>query len=365
MTVTWINGLSRKLMHSAWVCIWIGAWTVVPLPAEMYKYQKNGVWHFTDTPTDDMPTERQQLQVSGRTAPAPTAEAMPLLADYPARNPIERAAAATLAVKSAWGFGSGFFISEQGHIVTNRHVLRSLEKDNRENEARFKEIESRIAGMDQSFADEHRRLQLFKERLEQIRAELETHPPTDKLRREEYQAQQRRYEDWRSDLDKRFKAYEQEKNTFRDGRRDYDYRRSVADLAQSFTVILADGTESYARLIRVSTDHDLALLKLDGYRTPTLIPGTSRVAQSDPVYAIGSPAQLQNSVTSGVFSGYEQGFLKTNAQIYPGNSGGPLVCADGRVLGINTFKQLTHKFEGLGFAIPIQTALKEFSAHLP
>jgi serine protease Do len=74
---------------------------------------------------------------------------------------------------------------------------------------------------------------------------------------------------------------------------------------------------------------------------------------------------LQNSVTSGVYSGFEQGFIKTNAQIYPGNSGGPLVCSEGRVLGINTFKMLTHKFEGLGFAIPIETALKEFSTYLP
>jgi S1-C subfamily serine protease len=59
------------------------------------------------------------------------------------------------------------------------------------------------------------------------------------------------------------------------------------------------------------------------------------------------------------------GFIQTNAQIYPGNSGGPLVTADGRVLGINTFKRLTRKFEGLGFAIPIKVAIDEFAAHLP
>jgi S1-C subfamily serine protease len=41
------------------------------------------------------------------------------------------------------------------------------------------------------------------------------------------------------------------------------------------------------------------------------------------------------------------------------------VTEDGRVVGINTFKKLTHKFEGLGFAIPIEVALKEFSEHLP
>ena len=63
-------------------------------------------------------------------------------------------------------------------------------------------------------------------------------------------------------------------------------------------------------------------------------------------------------------SGFEGGFLQTNAQIYPGNSGGPLIAADGWVLGINTFKKLTHKFEGLGFAIPISVAWHEFETFL-
>jgi serine protease Do len=361
----WIAWSSGMRIGAAWVCLWVAALTAPPADAQVYKYQKDGVWHFTDTPSDTMPADRQQIEISGRTAPAPTPDGTPLLADYPARNAIERAAAATVSVKSAWGFGSGFFISAQGHIVTNKHVLRSVEKQNTENEAHFRQIETRLEDMDQRFADERRRLQLQKERLEQTKAEIDAQPRPDRLRLEEYQDRRQQYEAWLSDFDKRSKAYEKEKEKFREGRRDYDYRKSVADLAQSFTIVLADGAECYARLIRVSTDHDLALLKLDGYSTPQLIPGTGRMALSDPVYAIGSPAQLQNSVTSGVYSGFEQGFIKTNAQIYPGNSGGPLVCSEGRVLGINTFKMLTHKFEGLGFAIPIETALKEFSTYLP
>ena len=56
--------------------------------------------------------------------------------------------------------------------------------------------------------------------------------------------------------------------------------------------------------------------------------------------------------------------MQTNAQIYPGNSGGPLVTQSGRVVGINTFKQLTRKYEGLGFAIPIERAYQEFGRYL-
>jgi serine protease Do len=72
--------------------------------------------------------------------------------------------------------------------------------------------------------------------------------------------------------------------------------------------------------------------------------------------------RLRNSVSAGVISGFEGVFVKTNAQIYPGSSGGPLVTAQGRVIGINTFKKLTHKFEGLGFAISIKKALDAFDA---
>jgi serine protease Do len=139
----------------------------------------------------------------------------------------------------------------------------------------------------------------------------------------------------------------------------------VANLSQSFEIILADNTRLNGRLVATSADHDLALLKLDGYKTPALKPFWSNgCIPGLPLYAIGNPAKLRNSVTSGVLSGYENGFIKTNAQIYPGNSGGPLITFDGAVAGINTFKQLTHKYEGLGFAIPIDQAFVEFSRYL-
>ncbi len=83
-----------------------------------------------------------------------------------------------------------------------------------------------------------------------------------------------------------------------------------------------------------------------------------------PVYAQGSPLGLKGSVTSGVLSAVRKDFLQTNAEIYPGNSGGPLITADGKVIGVNTMKMITDKFEGLGFAIPIARVLAEFHTYL-
>ena len=138
---------------------------------------------------------------------------------------------------------------------------------------------------------------------------------------------------------------------------------NLAGLNRNFTVYLADNTPLYAYVVEISNQHDLALLKVDGYITPFLQPGHPFAsAQGDPVYAIGNPVKLRNSVTAGVVSGFQGDFVKTNAQIYPGNSGGPLVTAQGRVIGINTFKKLTHKFEGLGFAISITAAMDAFDA---
>jgi len=80
--------------------------------------------------------------------------------------------------------------------------------------------------------------------------------------------------------------------------------------------------------------------------------------------AIGNPISLKNSVAAGILSGHECDFVKIDAKIYPGNSSGPLVDESGRVIGINTMKLLTRNYEGLGFAIPIETAVAEFSSYL-
>ncbi|HJY86631.1 MAG TPA: trypsin-like peptidase domain-containing protein [Candidatus Acidoferrales bacterium] len=117
-----------------------------------------------------------------------------------------------------------------------------------------------------------------------------------------------------------------------------------------------------ARVLGISRETDLALLKIEAQGLPALPIGKySNVRQGELVFAFGSPEGLRNSVTMGVVSSVARQpnldspmvYIQTDAPINPGNSGGPLVNVDGELVGINTFiLTLSGGNEGLGFAIP-------------
>ncbi len=136
----------------------------------------------------------------------------------------------------------------------------------------------------------------------------------------------------------------------------------------TISVVLDDGTTYPARLIGTDARTDLAVIKVDAKDLPVAEFGDSdNLEQGDPAIAIGNPAglQLQNTVTSGIISAINRDIviedrtmtlIQTDASINPGNSGGPLVNEFGQVIGINTVKVGISYYEGLGFAIPINTA---------
>ncbi|MBI2231226.1 MAG: trypsin-like peptidase domain-containing protein [Deltaproteobacteria bacterium] len=144
--------------------------------------------------------------------------------------------------------------------------------------------------------------------------------------------------------------------------------------AKRVGVIFADGLESDATITGVWPEHDLAVLQArtipDGLAVAT-IRSTADLALGDQVFAVGFPFGIGPSVTAGVVSGLRREFrspqgkrLLTNliqfdAAANPGSSGGPLVTADGAVVGIvtgilNPTQQRV--FVGIGFAVPIENA---------
>ena len=143
----------------------------------------------------------------------------------------------------------------------------------------------------------------------------------------------------------------------------------VVDEVAKIEVTLADGTTAIAKLINYDPETDLALIKIPTKRDlPIISVGRSEsLLRGETVIAIGNPFGYHNSVTVGIISALHRDIpvngsqqyndlIQTNADINPGNSGGPLVNIDGDVIGINVAVRVGA--QGIGFAIPIDTALE-------
>jgi serine protease Do len=147
----------------------------------------------------------------------------------------------------------------------------------------------------------------------------------------------------------------------------------VVEGTKEVNIILSDGTEEKATLVGTDPYSDIAILKADGKVPAVATLGNSDVLKSgESVIAIGSPlGNFKNTVTVGVVSatgrsietgqGYSvEDLIQTDAAINQGNSGGPLVDLAGEVIGINNMivrgSGNGTVAEGLGFAIPVNTA---------
>lgn len=141
----------------------------------------------------------------------------------------------------------------------------------------------------------------------------------------------------------------------------------VVGEAETITVRLADEREFKAKVIGTDPQSDVALIKIEAENLPVLPLGDSdRLEVGEWVIAIGSPFELNQTVTVGVVSAkgrnrigindYEN-FIQTDAAINPGNSGGPLLNIHGEAIGMNTaIFSRSGGYMGIGFAIPINMA---------
>jgi serine protease Do len=146
----------------------------------------------------------------------------------------------------------------------------------------------------------------------------------------------------------------------------------VVDEVNRIEVTLADGTTAIAKMLNYDPETDLALIKIQTNRDlPVIAMGRSDdLMRGETVIAIGNPFGYQNTVTVGIISALHRDIpvngtqqyndlIQTNADINPGNSGGPLLNIDGDVIGINVAVRVGA--QGIGFAIPIDTALDVMS----
>lgn len=151
----------------------------------------------------------------------------------------------------------------------------------------------------------------------------------------------------------------------------------VVEGAEQVEVVLDNEERLPATVLGQDALTDLAVLEIDGDTIQTVAKfGSSEdLTVGETVLAIGNPLGLEfaNTVTKGIISGLNRSVpvdtnndgqpdwvtevIQTDAAINPGNSGGALVNADGEVIGINSMKIARSAVEGIGFAIPVDTAL--------
>jgi putative serine protease PepD len=144
----------------------------------------------------------------------------------------------------------------------------------------------------------------------------------------------------------------------------------VVDGASSITVTFANGHTASAKVVGTDSSTDVAVIKVDADKSelhPLTFADSNGVVVGDGVVAIGSPFGLEGTVTTGVVSALSRtidapnnftisGAIQTDAAINHGNSGGPLLDADGHVIGINAqIESDSGGNDGVGFAIPSST----------
>ncbi|MEA2255009.1 MAG: putative serine protease PepD [Solirubrobacteraceae bacterium] len=157
----------------------------------------------------------------------------------------------------------------------------------------------------------------------------------------------------------------------------------VVDGAGRITVTLSDGTKRPATVVGQDRSTDLALLRVDtggASLTALKLADSSRAQIGDATYAIGNPFGLEGTLTTGIVSATGRtidapngssigGVIQTDAALNPGNSGGPLLDAQGEVIGVNSQIESgsTGRFgqgsnTGVGFAVPSNTVKRVIAA---
>lgn len=133
-------------------------------------------------------------------------------------------------------------------------------------------------------------------------------------------------------------------------------------------VVTSDGKTYNAGVVGYDSRTDIAVLKMDDAENlkAAVFGDSNELELGEDIIAVGNPGGLdyQNSITKGIVSALDREmsssslvkYIQTDAAINPGNSGGPIVNLYGQVVGIATSKIVSEKYEGMGFAIPSDTA---------
>ena len=188
-----------------------------------------------------------------------------LHAAFQPRSPLERATLAVVSIEDPSGGGSGFFVTPNGFLLTNRHVVRPVESGT--TEAMSPHLSEQQAALDRLRLEQsemERRLRDARERLSRLEQDPGALSEDARARLSaDYRKRHTELVETRRLLDERHRALRLE-------RLELGWQESASQLQTSYELRLKDGTRLIAHLVATSAEHDLALLKLDGHRTPAV-----------------------------------------------------------------------------------------------
>ena len=333
--------------------------------AGVYKYQdENGKWHFTDQP----PKNKANTAVTATTT---TSKVKANLKDdlhqaFKPASKIDEASLSVVTVVTTAGSGSGFFVTSDGYIITNRHVVRPTTSSQAKNtKVQLAEWKQRLDDFKLDLDDDEERLNEMKLTIDEDREYMESGRASE-THKAQYLRYVKRYKKNKDIHEDNVKKYRKQEKEYKKEKSEFGFSSSLSNFSKKFTITLKDGKKLKAKLVKISKDHDLALLKLDNYTTPFLTLSEQRYPkQGTRVFAIGSPFGISDALTTGIVTKSSQKALFTDAQILPGNSGGPLVNAEGEVLGVNTaVLSAAQNMDGLGVAVYASHIRSEFARNL-
>ena len=142
---------------------------VLSASADVYKYQdKNGKWHFTDRPPQDKATTAVTTSTGRQATKGDLQE--DLQQKFKPASKVDEASLAVVTVKTSGGSGSGFFITSDGYIITNRHVIRPATSSQRKDaELHFVERKTKLDDYKLDLKDDAERLEQARLNIDQNR----------------------------------------------------------------------------------------------------------------------------------------------------------------------------------------------------
>jgi len=358
-----IRGAHMPLHHTSGLALALLLTVIVgPARGDILRYQDaDGVWHFTDRPGAGAVPIPQ-------VGPAATKgrDLVAQLADWrgTASGSEPEPGLAVVAVRTSLAEGAGFFCSADGYILTTRHVVRPVGSDVwQQGQAAIDQGQGGLDEMECQLQEWRSRLRRIDAKMSRVdKAEGPSGVQADGADADSQQGTRAQVARRVTELER---LVRDTRRRTRSKRLAFDIKGASATLATSVEVRLADQTQLRAQVVAVSQAHDLALLKLAGYRTPSLSPSPEvGLAPGQSVFALGYPEDASAGAAPGLVLRVTPEEVVTSVQLVPGYSGGPLLDASGRVVGVSAVKRVGADegvyAEGQGIAIPIAVALREF-----